>query len=244
MEIFLIIALLASNLWLIRKVLTKPEIPTVKDDGGVKENTEQPEAASTDAQQQEIVGKSNFDVREFMTSFREIAKDAASEAIKEAVPLIVKEIGTPADAGLPEAPEVQIPKERLDEVFSNLSASELTGETPPPAEADADGVNFEELQAAMKVLKDKPHTAEDEQIARRVIPELEGTEIIEYVKLDPVVRKRILMIECRLPEIPEENVADEAPLSNPEETKPKKKIVFHADIDTTDIDALDFNILH
>lgn len=239
MEILLIIALLASNLWLIRKVLTKPDAAACNNAEGATENTTQPEAPPVDAQQQGIVGKSNFDVREFMDSFREIAKDAASEAIKEAVPLIVKEIGTPADAGLSEAPEVQIPKERLDEVFSNLSASELTGEAPPPAEADADGVNFEELQAAMKVLKDKPHTAEDEQIARRVIPELKGTEIIEYVKLDPVVRKRILMIECRLPE---DN--DDIPTENPDETMPRKKIVFHADIDTTDIDALDFNILH
>ena len=242
MEIFLIVALLASNLWLIGKVLTKPDAAAGNNAEGTTENTTRQDAPPVDAQQQEIVGKSNFDVREFMDSFREIAKDAASEAVKEAVPLIVKELGTPADAGLPETPEVQIPKERLDEVFSNLSASELTGAAPPPAEADADGVNFEELQAAMKVLKDKPHTAEDEQIARRVIPELKGTEIIEYVKLDPVVRKRILMIECRLPEIPEDN--DNIPTENPDETAPRKKIVFHADIDTTDIDALDFNILH
>ena len=55
------------------------------------------------------------------------------------------------------------------------------------------------------------------------------------------MRKRILMIECQLPEIPEEH--DALP-EKAEETKPKKKIVFHADIDTTGIDAIDFNILH
>lgn len=96
------------------------------------------------------------------------------------------------------------------------------------------------MQTAMKVLKNQPHTTEDEQTARRVVSELEGTEIIEYVKLDPVVRKRILMIECQLPDIPED-----APAEKTDGAIGKaRKIVFHADIDTTDIDAIDFNILH
>ena len=245
MEMLLIIALLASNVWLIRKVLTKPDAPAGKIAEEPTGETAPVGPAPVDEQTQEVVGKSNFDVREFMDSFREIARDVATEAVKEAVPLIVKELGTPADAGLPETPSdtqnVQVPKEKLDEIFSNLSASELTGEAPPPAEANADGVNFEELQSAMKVLKDKPHTAEDEKIARRVVPELEGTEIIEYVKLDPVVRKRILMIECQLPDTSAE---DDIPKEKPDDTAPKKKIVFHADIDTTGIDAIDFNILH
>ena len=77
-----------------------------------------------------------------------------------------------------------------------------------------------------------------------MLPDIQGTQIIEKIKLDPLVRKRILMIECQLPEIPEENNTADTPPSNPEETKQKKKIVFHADIDTTGIDAIDFNILH
>lgn len=179
-----------------------------------------------------------------MDSFREIAKEAAAEAAKEVVPLIVKELGKPSDAGLPDTPEekptVRIPPEKLDEIFSTHSVSELTGEAPTPTEANADGIDFEEMQSAMKVLKDRPHTAEDERIARRVVPELEGTEIIEYVKLDPVVRKRILMIECQLPDIPEDTPA----VKTDEAIGKVRKIVFHADIDTTDIDAIDFNILH
>lgn len=240
METILIIALLASNVWLIRKVLTKPDTPTgkIEDESTC---TAPSEPAPSEDKPQEVIGKSTFDVRQFMDSFREIAKDAATEAVKEAVPLIVKELGTPADAGLPDTPEIQVPHDKLDEVFSSMSASELTGDAPTPAEPNADGVNFEELRSTLNVLKDKPHTAEDEQIARRVIPELEGTEIIEYVKLDPVVRKRILMIECQLPEIPEEN---DSILEKSDEVAAKKKIVFHADIDTTDIDAIDFNILH
>lgn len=241
MEMLLIIALLASNVWLIRKVLAKPDVPVGKIPDESHKKNSPPDTPPTEEQSQEVIGKSTFDVRRFMDSFREIAKDAATEAVKEAVPLIVKELGTPADAGLPDKPDIQVPVGKLDEVFSSLSASELTGEVPPPAEPNAEGVNFEELQSTIRVLKDRPHTSEDEQIARRVVPELEGTEIIEYVKLDPVVRKRILMIECQLPEVPVEN--DTSP-EKPDDAVPKKKIVFHADIDTTDIDAIDFNILH
>lgn len=242
METLLIIALLASNVWLIRKVMTKPDSPNVgKNDIGEPSEPQHAEEAPSE----EVVGKSSFDADRFMDSFREIAREAAAEAAREVVPLIVRELGQPSDAGLPDTPEdkpsAQIPPDKLDEVFATHSASELTGEAPLPAESNADGIGFEELQSAMKVLKDRPHTPDEEQTARRVISELEGTEIIEYVKLDPVVRKRILMIECQMPDIPAEN---ETSPDRTAEMKPKKKIVFHADIDTTDIDAIDFNILH
>lgn len=237
METLFIIALLASNVWLIRKVLTKPDSQAA----GKNDNCAPPEQPPADeAPVEEVVGKSSFDADKFMDSFREIAKEAA----REVVPLIVMELGKPSDAGLPDPPEekpsVQIPPEKLDDIFSTHSVSELTGETPPPADANADGIDFEEMQTAIKVLKNQPHTTEDEQTARRVVSELEGTEIIEYVKLDPVVRKRILMIECQLPDVPED-----APAVKTDEAIEKvRKIVFHADIDTTDIDAIDFNILH
>lgn len=241
METLFIIALLLSNVWLIRKVLTKPDTHAGNTNSAGKPPESPPEEETPP---EEVVGKSSFDAERFMDSFREIAKEAAAEAAREIIPLIVMELGKPSDAGLPDTPEekpsAQIPPEKLDEIFSTSSVSELTGETPPPAEANADGIDFDEMQTAMKVLKNQPHTTEDEQTARRVVSELEGTEIIEYVKLDPVVRKRILMIECQLPDIPED-----APAERTDEAIGKaRKIVFHADIDTTDIDSIDFNILH
>ena len=245
MEVALIIALLVSNVWLIRKVLSKPDaVAPVKKDIPTEHETEinVPESP-------QVVGASSFDIRQFTDSVRDAAKEAAVEAAKEVIPLIIKEMGTPADAGLPDDKEdtqpIQVAPENLDKVFTNLSASELTGETPPPAEPDAEGIDFDEMQRTMDVLKDKPHTPEDVKTARRVLNELEGTELIEYVKLDPVVRKRILMIECRLPDMEDENgnVPDTSSAETPPPSKPRK-IVFHADIDTTDIDAIDFNILH
>ena len=238
MEMILIIALLASNVWLIRKVLAKPDVATPPK--------QEPETAPILEQEEfaDVIGSSSFDINQFAAAIKMAAKDAAVEATKVAIPLIIKELGTPADAGLPDPPTMQVPKENLDEVFSNLSASELTGEAPAPATPNAGGVNFEEMQTAMDVLKDKPHTPEDENTARRVLNELEGTELIEYVKLDPIVRKRILMIECRLPEVDDGGTDDDNPSSETSPSQSPRKIVFHADIDTTDIDAIDFNILH
>lgn len=241
MEVALIIALLVSNIWLIRKVLNKPDTVSpceTRPSPELKPDTETPD-------NQDLVGKSTFDIREFADSIRDAAKEAAVEAAKEAIPLIIKEMGKPSDAGLPDenegTPPMQVPDENLDKVFSHLSASELTGDAPVAAEPNAEGIDFDEMQRTMDVLKDKPHTAEDEHTARRVLNELEGTELIEYIKLDPVVRKRILMIECRLPDTETESAQSAPPTPT---DKKSRKIVFHADIDTTDIDAIDFNILH
>lgn len=244
METALIIALLVSNLWLIRRVLTKPD--TAKP---VKETTK-PEIAlpteteSDTTEDDSVVGKSTFDINEFKDVFREVAKEAA----KEVIPLIIKEYGKPSDAGFPDEPEekpsAQIPVEKLDEVFATQSASELIGDEIPPEEPRAGGSDFNEIRTTLNVLKGESDNPDDKNVARRVLPDIQGTQIIERLKLDPLVRKRILMIECRLPEIPTESDTPDAPPTKPEETKPKKKIVFHADIDTTDIDAIDFNILH
>lgn len=238
MELAIIIALLASNVWLIRRVLTKP-------DTSQKPPAEKPAAPveAAETAEDDIVGQSTFDINEF----KDVVREAAKEAAKEVIPLIIKEYGKPSDAGLPdipdEKPSAQIPVDRLDEVFLIHSASELAGEELPPEMPRAGGSDFKDISTALNVLKGNSTTPEDEETARRVLPDIQGTEIIEKIKLDPLVRKRILMIECRLPEIPTEN--DTPPDTPPtEETKPKKKIVFHADIDTTDIDAIDFNILH
>lgn len=243
METALIIALLASNLWLIRRVLTKPDTSKPVKETPTPEPTP-PAETEAGAGDDSVVGKSTFDINEFKDVFREAAKEAA----KEVIPLIIKEYGKPSDAGFPDEPEekpsAQIPVEKLDEVFATQSASELTGDELPPVEPRAGGSDFNDIRTTLNVLKGESDNPDDEKVARRVLPDIQGTQIIERIKLDPLVRKRILMIECQLPEIQTENDTADAPPTKPEEAKPKKKIVFHADIDTTDIDAIDFNILH
>lgn len=244
METALIIALLASNLWLIRRVLTKPDTEKKVKETTTPEPAPDIETESDTAEDDSVVGKSTFDINDFKDVFREAAKEAA----KEVIPLIIKEYGKPSDAGFPDEPEekpsAQIPVEKLDEIFATQSTSELTGDELPPEEPRAGGSDFNEIRTTLNVLKGESDNPDDEKIARRVLPDIQGTQIIERIKLDPLVRKRILMIECQLPEIPAEDDTTDAPPTKPEETKPKKKIVFHADIDTTDIDAIDFNILH
>ena len=244
METALIIALLASNLWLIRRVLTKPNTAKPVKETPKPEPAPDIETESDISEEDSVVGKSTFNINEFKDVFREAAKEAA----KEVIPLIIKEYGKPSDAGFPDEPEekpsAQIPVEKLDEVFATQSVSELTGEELPPGEPRAGGCDFNEIRTTLNVLKGVSDNPDDKNVARRVLPDIQGTQIIERIKLDPLVRKRILMIECQLPEIPTESDTPDAPPTKPEEAKPKKKIVFHADIDTTDIDAIDFNILH
>lgn len=246
MEILLILALLASNVWLIRKVLTKPGNPTASP------ASEEPPPAEEPAKPEvsDVVGKSTFNVEEF----KEIFTVAAKEAAKEIIPLIVKEYGTPADAGLPEEPPIEtpsarIPNDKLDETFRHHSASEITGDEPVAAEPEAGGVDFDDLQSAYRVLKDEPHTEAEEKNAYRVVREISGTEVMEVIKLDPVVRKKILMLECQLPDLSEfddEQDGDDNPEASDtvSDSNPPKKIVFHVNVDTTDIDGIDLNLIY
>ena len=93
MELAIIIALLASNVWLIRRVLTKPD--TVQ-----KPPAEKPAVpvVAAETAEDDIVGQSTFDINEF----KDVVREAAKEAAKEVIPLIIKEYGKPSDAGLPD----------------------------------------------------------------------------------------------------------------------------------------------
>ena len=102
----------------------------------------------------------------------------------------------------------------------------------------AEGLDFEAMQKTVDVLKGKSDSEADVEVAKRTLPDMVGTEIIERIALDPIVRKRILMIECQLPVMLFEPETGD----NSVDKKPVKKIVFHADIDTTGVDGIDFNI--
>ena len=239
MTTVLIMLLLASNLLMVAVVMKKPVKPVSHDETSHEENAPQAQGdekqnaneAPASAVEETVVNKTQIDP--------ELLRRAVEAEARKVVPLIIKEYGTPEDAGLPATPEkneAKVDNDKLDEVFThNTTASELTDEEPPMAEPQANGLDFNDMNATMRVLKDKPHTKADEQTAARTVAELQGTDIIEVIKLDPVIRKRILMIECQLPEV------DERPTTP--DGKPKK-IVFHADIDATGIDSIDFNIIH
>lgn len=234
MASIVIALLLASNLFLagivcLKLISPKPSGQNVepKEEDNEDEN---PNEEATEQSPADIVGKSTLDIEEW----RKIVR----EEFREVVPLIIKEYGTPADAGWTEeeafAPkkfDKVVAKENLDEVFTNTTASELTGEPPSEGKPMADGIDFDQMDTTMKVLKGKSDKPEDIETTRRVLAEAGDAEIFEVIKLDPVIQKRILMIECRIPDVPE--------------SKPlPKKIVYHADINTEGVDVIDFNIYH
>ena len=66
METLLIIALLASNVWLIRKVLIKPEAsPAGKEATDAVEKSAPPDPDGAAEAPTEVIGKSNFNVGQF-----------------------------------------------------------------------------------------------------------------------------------------------------------------------------------
>lgn len=253
MTVFIVLALLASNIVLAKMLLSKdnkkPDVPSAVDENIISEapaeDNNAPDLTNPlDEKIASVVGESKYDPDTY--------KQIVQEVVKEVVPLIIEEYGNYADAGFPEPPVSKdtgvIPVEKLDEVFSNQTVADITGEAPEPAEPRADGIDFNDINTTMNVLTEKSDSPEDMEIAKRTLQELEGTTIKEEISLDPAIKKRIMLIELHLPEKKEEPV--ESSVSPTEEDKTEiqqskpKKILFHADIDTSDIDEIDFNVYH
>jgi len=253
MTVFLVLALLASNIFLAKILLSKDtkktsepsDVTTNNVSEETSDNNSIPETNnSLDEKVAAIVGESKYDPDTY--------KKIVEEVVKEVVPLIIEEYGNYADAGLPEPPIKEdsgvVPIEKLDEVFSNKTVADIMGETPEPAEPRADGIDFNDINTTMNVLKEKSDNPEDLKIAQRTLQELDGTVIKEEISLDPAIKKRIMLIELHLPKKDEESNEPTTSTMYEDKTveqqaKPKK-ILFHADIDTSDIDEIDFNVYH
>lgn len=254
MTVFLVLALLASNIFLAKMLLSKDSKKTSEPSDIAENNVSEGTAEknyipdtnnSLDEKVAAVVGESKYDPDTY--------KKIVEEVVKEVVPLIIEEYGSYADAGLPEPPIKAdtgvVPVEKLDVVFSNKTVADIMGETPEPTEPRADGIDFNDINTTMNVLKEKSDSPEDMKIAQRTLQELEGTTIKEEISLDPAIKKRIMLIELHLPKKDEES--NEQPTTSTmdedetveQQTKPKK-ILFHADIDTSDIDEIDFNVYH
>ena len=128
----------------------------------------------------------------------------------------------------------------------------MTGEAPEPTEPCADRVDFHDMTTTMNVLREKSDTPEDIEVAQETLRKLDGTVIKEKLSLDPAIQKKILLIELHLPKqtkeetedvIPEHNQNNSAQSLESQPEKPKR-VLFHADIDTSDIDEIDFNVYH
>lgn len=224
METLVIVALLASNIFLIGKVMRKNVSIPDSESPSTKESTP---VEPVPVAEEGIVGRSHVD-----PALISIIK----EEVREEVARVKQEFTDPKDVEIEESDSEKlqiptIPQEQLDKVFSHKTVGESFGESPIEQEPQP-GDDFKALESAVRVAKDEPHTPEEASAAKETLRNLQGTVIAERLSLDPKVRKRILSIIYQ---------DDDEPLND--EAIAKKKVVFSKTLDTKDIDLIDFNIL-
>lgn len=243
METIFIIALLASNIWLISKIFKKPgnAAPHQNPQESVPQPT--PPAEDTQAETAEggqapvrrvIAGESHLDMAQF--------EELINRAVKKAVPIAITEYTRLSDvkfADEPEGTEKQTPDSAsatngndLETMFTHTTVGEMSGEVPEPDEPRTGGHGFKELETAVRVAKGAPHTSEEAKTAKVVLTDIQGTELGDRLTLDPNVRRRLFAIIYGDPDEPVN-----------EETLANKKVVFSATIDTFNVDEINLNIL-
>lgn len=239
METFFIIALLASNLWLMSKVFKKPDNatpqkPTQVPSSEVAEATPVSDEKPDDGQPNDlIVGESKLDM--------EKVEEIILRMVKKTVPLVITEYTKVSDVKfadeLEDTPVTGTPtavesKENLDEMFTHATVDDITGEVSEAAPPREGGHDFMELEAAVRVAKNEPHTIEEAKNSTVVLTDIQGTELEKRITLDPKVRQRLMAIVYGNPgeKLTEESLKD-------------KKVVFSATVDTFDVDSININIL-
>lgn len=141
---------------------------------------------------QDIIGKSRFK----MTSTRTMTAIPVPQAATSEKGMELSEEDTTFDDGNAETASrpVQVPEEKLDEIFTSIPPSELEfGEDEPEEDAAdkqrASGYSFDEIGEAVGIAgKDNP-TNDEKRQAGKVFSELEGTELLE--KLHKSVKVKI-----------------------------------------------------
>lgn len=236
MELLVIIALLASNIFLIGRVLKKPDTATGKT-GTPAPNESPPIPQDTD--DDDLIGRSHVDMDHINALIDAKINSKVDEKVGEIVTRVKTELTSPEDVGLPaeesdkESPATAtIPQEKLDEAFTHHSVGESFSETLVPHEPVPGGHDFKALESAVRVAKDEPHTPEEAAAARETLKEIEGTQLAERLSLDPKVRTRILTI-----------IYGDEDEELSKEVIAKKKVVYSKTIDTFDVDQINLNIL-
>lgn len=241
MEMILILALLASNVFLIGRFLKKseckPPTPTASPPEATAEE-KKPEPASTKTDDDDsLITKSIVDLSRIQTIIESKVKARVANMVDEMVERAVLEMTKPEDVGLPpEDPEPQkkeiptIPQDQLDNTFTHRTVSESMSDEPEAQLPQDGGHDFNSLESAVRVARDEPHTKEEAEAAKETLAQIQGTEIADRIALDPKVRTRMLAI-----------VYGDGPLT--EKALSKKKVVYSGTIDTFDVDKINLNIL-
>lgn len=239
MELLVIVALLASNLFLIGRVLKKPDAIPPASTPSKPEETPTPVSEAED--DEDLVGRSHVDMEHInaLIDAKVAAANAKMAADIERIDRVVSEMTRPEDVGLDAENEEEkkpsvptIPQEKLDEAFTHHTVGESFGEPPAPQDPVIGGQDFKALESAVRVAKDEPHTPEEAASAKDTLKGIEGTQLEERLTLDPKVRTRILTI-----------IYGDEDEELSKEVIAKKKVVFSKTIDTLDVDQINLNIL-
>ena len=134
------------------------------------------------AEKADIIGKSRFR----MASTRTTAAIPAQEAATSEKGIELTEEEATFDDGNTEtvSRHAQLPEDKLDETFTNLTPSELEfGEDEPEEETSdaprASGSSFDEIDDAVRTAKNPEATTIERERAAKVFTDMEGTELYE-----------------------------------------------------------------
>ena len=130
----------------------------------------------------DIIGKSRFK----MASTRTTAAIPTQEAATSEKGIELTEEEATFDDGNTEtvSRHAQLPEDKLDETFTNLTPSELEfGEDEPEEETSdaprASGSSFDEIDDAVRTAKNPEATTIERERAAKVFTDMEGTELYE-----------------------------------------------------------------
>ncbi len=223
METLILLALIASNLFMISRFVRKPAPPPPK--GNANDPPFGKNNASRDSATDEgLAGRSYVDL--------ERLNAIIDERIKESEDRMREEFTSREEVEVEDEPnpktDMAIPQEKLDEVFVHSTVSEAFAEEPEVHEEVSGGHDFKALESATRVAKGLPHTPEEAIAARDTLKDMQGTAFEERISLDPKVRKRILTI-----------IYGEAS----EQPGTAKTPAYSKAIDTREVDEINLNIL-
>lgn len=179
MEILLIICLLACNTWLLYSLSSGRE----KKEGGER-RTEEPSQGNR-AGMEDVVGKSSFQMsRRKAGQEAQAAISAPNAATSDETEEVSIGDATFADE-IPQKSPVQVPADRLDEVFTDMRIEDVNGkgswEEDREDEPVARGTSFEDIGKAVETVRKDSASDEENLHAGKVFTRIETSELYDRI---------------------------------------------------------------
>ena len=192
METLLIICLLACNTWLLYILFSGKE---KKDDSGKRAEEPSP---SNHAGMEDIVGKSRFQMSRIKTGQEAQATISVPHAATSDETEEVSISDTTFADEIPQKAPMQVPADRLDEVFTDMRIEDADGrdrwEESREDEPMARGTGFEDIDKAVATVRKDSASDEENLHAGKVFTLIETSELYDsivssYESVDTRVRQ-------------------------------------------------------